>query len=252
MGVLLGHYLLTQSKDRGANRAVIASIVSSPFLGVIARELGVTFDETLTGFKWIANRAMALEAEGKRFVFGYEEALGYTVGDVVRDKDGVSAAVLVAEMAAWLRDAGRTLLDELDAIHRRYGVFVSTQVNVTRPGATGAEEIRGIMSRLRASKPRRFGAHEVALVRDYDAQTEVRLADGQTSKLALPRSNVLAFELEGGSRIIARPSGTEPKIKYYFDVREAVGEGEDVAAAEARADGVMEELKGEFVGVAGG
>jgi phosphomannomutase len=256
VGVLLGHYLLTEEKDparRRSDRVVLVSIVSSPLLGVIARDLGVTYDETLTGFKWIANRAMDLEkGEGKRFIFGYEEALGYTVGDVVRDKDGVSAAVVMAEMVAWLRDRGKTLLDELESIHRKYGLFVSSQVNVTRPGVSGVAEIKAIMARLRALKPRAFGSHPVAVYRDYDEQLETHFTDGRTGKLSLPRSNVLAFELQGGSRIIARPSGTEPKIKFYFDVREAVRDGELMAAAESRANGVMEELKKLFVAVAQG
>jgi phosphomannomutase len=252
VGVLLGYYLLTQEKDQGANRVVLASLVSSPLLGVIAKQLGVGYDETLTGFKWIANRAMDLEKQGKRFVFGYEEALGYTVGDVVRDKDGISAAVIMSEMVAWLREHGRTLFDELETIHRRFGLFVSSQVNITRPGAQGIQEIRAIMDRLRGAKPRRFGSHEVLVVRDYDAQTALHLGDGRTEKLSLPRSNVLAFELAGGSRIIARPSGTEPKIKFYFDVREPMTQGEPLASAEARANGVMGELQKVFVAIAQG
>jgi phosphomannomutase len=252
VGVLLGHYLLTQEKDRGPNRLVLVSIVSSPLLGVIAKALGVAYEETLTGFKWIANRAMELEATaGKRFVFGYEEALGYTIGDAVRDKDGVSAAVVMAEMVAWLKSEGRTLVDQLEAISREYGLFVSSQVNVTRPGAAGAQEIKAMMTRLRDSKPRRFGAHDVAAVRDYDVQVET-FADGRTARLVLPKSNVLAFELAGGSRIIARPSGTEPKIKFYFDVKESVRAGEPLEAAEARANAVMDELKKAFVALAQG
>jgi phosphomannomutase len=245
VGVLLGHYLLTESKDHGADRCVLVSIVSSPLLGVIAAALGVAYDETLTGFKWIANRAMDLERQAespKRFVFGYEEALGYTVGDVVRDKDGVSAAAMMAEMVAWLRDGKRTLLGELDAIHRKYGLFVSSQVNITRPGASGVSEIRAIMERLRASSPRAFGAHEVAIVRDYQAQTATRVADGNVTRLTLPKSNVLAFELTSGSRIIARPSGTEPKIKFYFDVRALVGQEQAMKDAEARANATMADL----------
>jgi phosphomannomutase len=252
VGVALGHYVLTQAKDRAAGRVVLVSIVSSPLLGVIAKKLGVLYDETLTGFKWIANRAMDLEREGKRFVFGYEEALGYTVGDVVRDKDGISAAVIAAEMVAWLRDQGRTLQDELDAIHRTYGLLVSSQVNIARPGATGAEEIRGIMARLRAANPERIGAHQVAVVRDYEAQTARHRPNGPTEALTLPKSNVLAFELSGGSRIIARPSGTEPKIKFYFDVRTDVGAEEPIKAAEARASAEMSELSRAFVGLAQG
>jgi phosphomannomutase len=256
VGVLLGHYLLTETKDRDPRRVVLASIVSSPLLGVIAAALGVGYEETLTGFKWIANRAMQLEAESKRFVFGYEEALGYSIGDVVRDKDGISAAVIVAEIAAWLRTRtpGKraTLLDELEAIHRRYGLFVSSQVNVTKPGAEGAAEIRALMDRLRASRPGRFGAFQVVAIRDYLAQTTTRTRDGAVTRLTLPTSNVLAFELEGGSRIIARPSGTEPKIKFYFDVREPMSEGEPLASAEARAMTSMAELTRVFVALASG
>ncbi len=254
VGVLLGHYLLTEAKKPvagSAPRVVLVSIVSSPLLGVIAKDLGVAYGETLTGFKWIANRAMELEKAGTaQFVFGYEEALGYSIGDVVRDKDGVSAAVVMAEMVAWLRERGKTLADELESIHRQYGLFVSSQVNITRPGARGAAEIGAIMTRLRAAKPRAFGEHKVAVVRDYEERTVTHLADGRTEPLELPRSNVLAFELAGGSRIIARPSGTEPKIKFYFDVREAVREGEAMAVAEARAKGVMEGMKKVFAEVA--
>jgi phosphomannomutase len=234
-GILLGHYLLTeQPVSPGEKRTALASIVSSPMLGSIAKKLGVHYEETLTGFKWIANRAMQLEKEGYRFLFGYEEALGYTVGSAVRDKDGISAAVLVAEMCATLAARGRTLLDELDEIYRVYGVYVSSQLSLTRKGASGAKEIAAMMSHLRETAPKAVGSHTVVAIGDFE--TAVRTTnDGKTSKLTLPRSNVLVFELEGGSRIIARPSGTEPKVKFYFDVREEVRSGEAVADAEARA-----------------
>ncbi len=248
LGVLLGHYLLTEGPAEG-RRLVIASLVSSPQLGAIARALGVRYEETLTGFKWIANRAMELEREGHRFVFGYEEALGYTVGDLVRDKDGISAAVLAAEVAAVLRSRGRALLDELDDIARRYGLYVSTQVNVTKKGASGPARIASLMDRLRASAPSQIGAHSVEAVCDYQAQR--RVARGVTSSLAMPRSNVLAFELQGGSRIIARPSGTEPKVKFYFDVRETIGAEETVPEARARAEKTMRTLADAFAKLAG-
>ena len=248
VGVLLGHYVLT---ERGAKKPlVLASIVSSPLLGLIAKALGARYEETLTGFKWIANRAMQIErAEGVEFVFGYEEALGYTIGDVVRDKDGVSAAVVFAELAAVLRTRGKSVLDELEAIARTYGLFASGQVNVTRKGASGAAEIAQIMTRLRAASPNRIGAYDVEAIADYESQT--RVAGAKSSALALPKSNVLAFELASGSRIIARPSGTEPKLKFYFDVREAVAPGESIAAAEARAAAAVSALSAAFVGLAG-
>jgi phosphomannomutase len=252
VGVLLGHYLLTE-KQSSAPRVVLASIVSSPLLGRIASSLGVRYEETLTGFKWIANRAMELEAQGYAFVFGFEEALGYTVGDVVRDKDGISAALLVAEMAAVARRRGRTFQGELDAIARRWGVFTSSQVNVTRKGASGVAEIRAVMDRLRAAPPASIGDEQVVSISDYEAGTRRDLATGatgQVSALTLPSSNVLAFELASGSRVIARPSGTEPKAKFYFDVREEVRAGEPVAEAIARARARAARLSAAFSGVA--
>jgi phosphomannomutase len=249
VGVLLGHYLLTERPaPSGKKRLVIASIVSSPMLGVIAQKLGARYEETLTGFKWIANRAMQLEPE-HAFVFGYEEALGYTVGDLVRDKDGISAAVVFAELVASLRARGTTVKGALEELYRTYGLFLSGQVNVTRKGAVGAVEIQKMMTRLRAGLPRRIGSLAVVAVSDYEAQTR-RDAEGAAVPLSLPEANVLAFELEGGSRVIARPSGTEPKIKFYVDVCETIRPHEALAQAEARAETTMNRLKAEFVSLA--
>jgi phosphomannomutase len=245
VGVLLGHYLLEKSKDE-PKRLVIASIVSSPQLGSIAKAMGVRYEDTLTGFKWIANRAMELEAhEGLRFVMGYEEALGYTIGDVVRDKDGISAAVLFAELAAELRGAGRTVADELERIARTYGLWVSGQVNVVRKGARGAADIQELMASLRAEPVTKVGDLRVVATSDFQARTRIT-ADGEKTPIALPATNMVAFELEDGSRIVARPSGTEPKCKFYFDVREAIREGEPLADAEARAKKKMGDLMAAF------
>jgi phosphomannomutase len=234
LGVLLGHYLLTD-KPVTKPRAVLASIVSSPLLGRIASSLGVHYEETLTGFKWIANRAIELESEGFEFVFGYEEALGYCVGSAVRDKDGISAAVLAAEVAAVLRARGQTVQSELDAIARRWGVFASAQVTITRTGASGTAAIHAMMAALRDSPPRRIAESEVVFVADYDARRRTELRTGASADLTLPRSSVLALELGCGSRVIARPSGTEPKAKFYFDVREDVVGAEPTEMAKARA-----------------
>jgi phosphomannomutase len=242
--------LLTEKKTTRP-RAVLASIVSSPLLGRIAADLGVRYEETLTGFKWIANRAIELEREGYEFVFGYEEALGYCVGGVVRDKDGISAALLAAEVAAVLRARGRTFGDELDAIARRWGMFTSSQVNVTRKGASGTAAIRAMMDALRASPPRRIGDDEVTTLSDYEARTRTDARTGATAALALPKSNVLTFDLASGSRVIARPSGTEPKAKFYFDVREEVRDGEPIADAATRASASMKRLSEAFVKAAG-
>ena len=251
VGVLLGHHLLTRGPaDDGDKRLVVASIVSSPMLGAIARALGVRYEETLTGFKWITNRAMDLERdEGLRFVFGYEEALGYTVGTVVRDKDGISAAIAFAELAADLRGQGKTVAGRLEELYRTYGLWVSSQVNVTRKGQQGAAELRAMMDGLRQRSIDSIGTLKVTAISDFEASE--RRASGAVTKLALPKTNMIAFELEGGSRIIARPSGTEPKAKFYFDVCEPIVEGEAFAGALARAQQKSTALEAAFQALAG-
>jgi phosphomannomutase len=245
VGCLLGHYLLEHG-DKSGKRALLSSIVSSPMLGAIAQAHGAHWEQTLTGFKWIANRAMELEAEGYRFVCGYEEALGYTVGSLVRDKDGVSGALLMAELAAWSKAHGRTLVDEIELMSRRYGLFLSRQISVTMKGADGAAKIAKVMDGVREHPPATIGVHAVLAVVDL-ARGERRVRTGAVEKLALPPSNVLAMELDGGHRVMLRPSGTEPKIKYYFDLREVMGEKEPVQSARARGERVLEAMCEAFV-----
>lgn len=248
VGVLLGHHVLSNDAEP-STAALLASLVSSPMLGVVARALGARYEETLTGFKWIANRAMQLEADGTtRFLFGYEEALGYTVGRLVRDKDGVSAALAFAELASELAAVGSSVRDRLEVLYRKYGLFVSTQVNMTRKGQAGAQEIAAMMNGLRAAPPSAIGGRKVVAYSDLEAQE--RTVDGKREKLALPPSNVLVFELEGGSRVIARPSGTEPKVKFYVDVCEPMTATEPMSAAKVRAEGTMKVLADAFVALA--
>ncbi len=248
VGVLLGHYLLTERAATSRPRAVVTSIVSSPLLGRIALDLGVHHEQTLTGFKWIAKRAIELEHEGYEFVLGYEEALGYCVGSVVYDKDGISAALIVAEMAAVHRARGRTLCDVLDEIARRWGVFVSAQVSIAREGARGRAAIGAMMDALRTRPPSEVAGDAVVGMADYGASAHLDFRTGARSPLALPSSNVLSLELASGSRIIARPSGTEPKAKFYFDVCGSVGPADTVAEASARAEVAMRRLADAFVG----
>jgi phosphomannomutase len=239
LGVLLGHYVLVQGPTRRGRPHVVTTIVSSTQLGDIARELGVAYDEVLTGFKWIANRALEREkAEGTQFIFGYEEALGYTVGTVCRDKDGIGAAVVFADLAAWCESRGKTVLGYLEEIQRRFGLYASAQRNFTFPGAEGAQVISRIMEGFRRSPPTRVGERPVKSVLDYKKGEK------------LPPSNVLAFELEGGGRVTARPSGTEPKIKYYFELKETPGSGEPVETARARAEARLLKLIDAFLALA--
>ncbi|MGH7439397.1 MAG: phospho-sugar mutase [Polyangiaceae bacterium] len=245
LGAVLGHYLLTE-RPATRPRAVLASIVSSPLLGRMAADLGVRYEETLTGFKWIANRSIALEREGFEVVFGFEEALGYSVGGVVRDKDGISAALLAAEVAAVLQARGSSLRGALEAIARRWGVFASSQISVTRKGAEGAAAIEAMMNGLRSSPPARIGTDAVVAVSDYRTGERFDRLRAARTALGMPASNVLTFELASGSRIIARPSGTEPKAKFYFDVREAVAGGESVEDARARARATLSLLSSDL------
>ena len=250
VGCLLAHYCLEHGPKEG-ERTVLSSIVSSPWLGAIALAHGAHWEQTLTGFKWIANRAIDLERTGHTFVMGYEEALGYTVGPLVRDKDGVSAALVCAEMAAWCKAHGRTLLDELELCARRYGLFLSRQVSVTMKGADGAQQIQAIMDRVRAAAPQAIGTFSVLSTLDL-AKQERRVRTGAVEKLALPPSNVIALELDGGHRVMLRPSGTEPKIKYYFDYREIMGEKEPVVSARVRGERLLENLVSAFMSIVGG
>ncbi len=274
IGCLLAHYLLEAGSNSNVTnaqkRCVISSVVSSPMLGSIARFHDTHFEQTLTGFKWIANRAIELEGE-RDFVFGYEEALGYTAGTLVRDKDGVSAATLMAEMAAWCKSYGRTLLGEREVMWRRYGMFLSEQVSLVRPGADGLAEIAAKMraarerlsgsslgflrsndfagsSKIGSSKhhssqsppPVSFGAFPITGWTDYE--TRERSRDGKVSPFQTPPSNVLLFEIEGGHRVMMRPSGTEPKLKLYHDIQVRIEQGESVVDAHARGSALLGEV----------
>ena len=245
VGALLADELLRYG-DQDDRRLVVNTIVSSGILEVIAEAHGVDCRHTLTGFKWIANLAIDHDATGGRFVMGFEEALGYTVGPVVRDKDGVSTALLFCDLAARCRAEGKTVLNRLEELARRYGVFVSCQHSIKLPGERGAEQIREMMTRLRRDPPKLIGGAAVRRVRDYQTREARDLISGESTVLQLPVSNVLAFDLDG-ARVLARPSGTEPKIKFYFEVRGDIGAEESLADAESRARETMHALQAEFV-----
>lgn len=245
VGALFGHYILSETKS-DKKRLVACSIVSSPMLGSIAKFHNASWAQTLTGFKWIANRAIEIEQEqGAQFVFGFEEALGYTVDTLVRDKDGIGAAVVMADMASFLKTQNKTLLDELDDAARKYGLFVSRTVPITMPGADGAARIKSIMTNVREKPPTKVGSFQVTGVLDLERGT--RSEHGKVvEKLTTPPSDVIALDLEGGHRVMLRPSGTEPKIKFYFDLRIEIQAGESIADARTRGDKLAAELADTF------
>lgn len=246
VGALLAYYLLSEGTDDG-KRLVVTTIVSSQLLSKIAQGMSARYEETLTGFKWIANRGMEIEAaEGLHNVMGYEEALGYTIGRVCRDKDGISAAMLFAELAQTCKARGKSVLDYLEEIYRRFGLFISRQKSLVKPGASGAAEIQAMMAKLRENPPLQVGARKVMALRDIDKGEWRDLTTGAVEKIALPRSNVLSFYFDD-ARVTCRPSGTEPKIKFYFELCAQIAEGESFADAKARGDRAMDELVAEFM-----
>jgi phosphomannomutase len=235
-GVLLCADALENADTGGEEKLVVTTIVSSTWLSRVAKNLGAHYGEVLTGFKWIANAAIDAKAKGISFVCGYEEALGVSVGPLVRDKDGVSAAVRVAELAASLRLEGRSLLDRLDELAVKHGVSVAEQWSVVLPGSEGSARIAEALGALRADPPAEVAG--VAIERRVDM---ARDGDGDGWERGdLPASNVLVFFDADGTRITVRPSGSEPKIKFYL---EAAGRVSDVGALPAKREELRAQLK---------
>jgi phosphoglucomutase len=219
-GSLLMHYVLNAWKDAGklsGNQYVVKTIVTSQLMDTIAASMNVPCYNVLTGFKFIG--ALMTEKEGKEtFVVGGEESYGYLVGEHARDKDAVIAAAMIAEMAAYYKDQGRSLYDALLQIYVQYGYFKEKLISLTKKGKTGAEEIVKMMESYRENTPKSLGGSKVTTLRDYGRRVETNLLTGFTSPIDLPKSDVLQFVTENGSVISARPSGTEPKIKFYCSV----------------------------------
>lgn len=209
VGVLFAHYLL--SKPHTKNQLVGNSIVSSTLLEKVAQSHGATYFQTLTGFKWLANIGMQLENEQNEFLFAYEEALGYTIGTQVRDKDGLSAIVVFAQLVEELKSQGRTVWDLLAQISFEHGVHTNAQRSIALD-----PDSPSIGSKLRAAQPKAINGVAISVIEDLQSSLRFVIG-GNTEAINLPSSDVLIYHLEDGTRIIVRPSGTEPKVKVYYE-----------------------------------
>jgi phosphoglucomutase len=218
--LLVFNYIIEARKNNGlakANDMVIKTIVTTDLIDVIAKQNNVTCYNVLTGFKWIA--AMIKEKEGKEnYIVGGEESFGLMIGDQVRDKDAVSAVAMICEIAAAEKNNGQTLYNKLIELYLKYGFYKEDLISITKKGMHGSKEISDMMQGYRDDPPKEIAGSPVAELYDYEKQEKKNLRTNEVEKIDLPKSNVLQFITEDGSKISARPSGTEPKIKFYFSV----------------------------------
>lgn len=233
MGVLLLDYICAGRIEKGtmpANAVAVESIVSTPLAEKVAEHYGVELRHTLTGFKWIGDQIAKLEEAGEvdRFIFGFEESYGYLAGPYVRDKDAIIGSMLICEMAAYYRSIGSSIKQRLEEIYAQYGRYLNLVDAYEFPGLSGMDKMAGIMKGLRDNVPCEFAGKKVTKVTDYL----------DTASTGLPKSNVLRYDLEDGSVLIVRPSGTEPKIKTYFTTS-----GATLEEAQAKKDALTEAIK---------
>jgi phosphoglucomutase len=246
--VLAFNYLIEARRSKGIdkpNDMVITTIVTTPMIDRIAQQHEVGCYRVLTGFKWIAD--LIRQKEGKEnYIIGGEESFGLMIGDQIRDKDGVSAVALLCEMAAVERSKGRSLYQKLIDLYVQYGLYKEKLISITKKGMDGQAQIAAMMEGFRTNPPQVINGVNVARISDYQTGSSTDLMSGNVTALGLPSSNVLIFELADGSQIAARPSGTEPKIKFYFSVRDDLPSADQFSEVDAqleqRVQGIIDDL----------
>ncbi|PJJ83402.1 phospho-sugar mutase [Mucilaginibacter auburnensis] len=247
-GSLLISYLLEawQAKNKlDGNQYIVKTIVTTNLIADIANDKNVKYYDTLTGFKYIGE--LMTKFEGKQtFIGGGEESYGYLIGELVRDKDAIVSAAFIAEMTAYYKDQGSSLFEALLDLYIKYGFYKEKLISITKKGKTGAEEIKAMMEQYRTNTPATLGGSKVVTLKDYELQTETDLATGSTKPIELPKSDVLQFITEDGTIISARPSGTEPKIKFYCSAKGKLASKEAFAETdkqmEAKIEAIMKDL----------
>jgi phosphoglucomutase len=235
-GSLLINYVLTAWQEKGkltGNEYIVKTIVTSNLIEAIAKAKNVTYYNTLTGFKWIGQIMTQLEGKST-FIVGGEESYGYLVGDLVRDKDAIVSCAFIAEMTAFYKDKGSSLYDALLNMYVEYGLYKEELVSITKKGKTGAEDIKAMMEKFRNNPPATLGGSKIDTLKDYELGVQTDLKTGIKTKLELPKSDVLQFITADGSIVSARPSGTEPKIKFYCSVNAPLNSKTDFKAVDMK------------------
>lgn len=246
---ILTHYILSGLKGKGRlpeNGYVCRTIVTTELIDRIAEKFGVGCYHTLTGFKYIAEKIREVEGREK-FICGGEESYGFMIGDAVRDKDAVVTGAMLCEVAAWAKAKGSSFYEELIAMYAEYGFFREALVSLVKKGKDGAEQIAAMMERFRTNTPKEIAGSKVIQMRDYKSGEIWDVETDTVKPTNLPHSNVVQFYLEDGSKVTARPSGTEPKIKFYFSLHTEIEGKSDFEDAKARLERRIEELKEAFV-----
>jgi len=239
------YYLLKSWNEKNmitGSEYIIKTIVTSELPADIARRYGVKVYDVLTGFKWIGSKIRELEGL-ETFIGGGEESYGYMIGDFVRDKDAVGACSMIAEIAAWAASQGKTFFDVLVELYKEFGFYKEGLLSVVRKGKSGAEEIQLMMKNYRENPPEEINGSKVVCIKDYKLQQSRDINSGRTTSLDLPQSNVLQFFTADGNKITVRPSGTEPKIKYYFSVKAELCCRDCFEQTNAALDGKIEQIK---------
>lgn len=245
--VLMTWYLLDKMHQKNTlkdTHFVASTIVSTPLMRVMTEAYGVRFMESLTGFKWIAK--LIKDHPDLEYIGGGEESFGYMVGDFVRDKDANTAILLVCEMAADLKSRGTSIYEQLIKIYKEHGFFKEHLVSLVKQGLEGAEEIKQKLIDLRQNPPKTIDGEQVVLIEDYDSSEARNMQSHETHAMNVPKSNVLIFYTENGTKVAARPSGTEPKIKFYISVNSTMSEISDVEKVEKELDLKINNIKTEL------
>jgi phosphoglucomutase len=242
--VLAFNYMIEARKEKGLsqpNDMIVKTIVTTEMIDVIAKSYDIKCYNVLTGFKWIAELIKEKEAE-ENYIIGGEESYGLMIGNKIRDKDAISAVAIICEMAAYEKNKGRSLFDKLVDLYVNYGFYKESLISITKKGMRGQEEIAEMMQEYRLNPPASINGSPVVQLLDYQLQIGTNLLTKEAWDITLPKSNVLQFVLEDGSKISARPSGTEPKIKFYFSVSEPLDSIENYETVEAKLDAKIEAI----------